>query len=93
MVEFAESAAALREGAAENPGPDLIVLDIMLPRLSGSELCARLRTDGDWTPILMLTTESSEEMKAQGKAAGATGWMVKPFDPQTLLAVIGKVLA
>jgi two-component system chemotaxis response regulator CheY len=43
-------------------------------------------------PILILTTESSDSMKAQGKAAGATGWIVKPFDPQKLLEVVGKVL-
>ena len=45
------------------------------------------------TPILMLTTESSDDMKVQGKAAGATGWMVKPFDPHKLLEVVKKVLA
>jgi two-component system chemotaxis response regulator CheY len=44
------------------------------------------------TPILVLTTESSDEMKLAGRAAGATGWMVKPFDPARLLEVIGKVL-
>jgi two-component system chemotaxis response regulator CheY len=44
------------------------------------------------TPILMLTTESGDAMKAQGKAAGATGWLVKPFDPAKLLEVVKKVL-
>jgi two-component system, chemotaxis family, chemotaxis protein CheY len=44
------------------------------------------------TPILMLTTEASEEMKKLGRAAGATGWLVKPFDPEKLLAVVKKVL-
>ncbi len=44
------------------------------------------------TPILMLTTESSDAMKAQGRAAGATGWLVKPFDPQKLLEVVRKVI-
>jgi fatty-acyl-CoA synthase len=44
------------------------------------------------TPILVLTTESSDEMKQAGRAAGATGWMVKPFDPARLLEVIGRVL-
>jgi two-component system, chemotaxis family, chemotaxis protein CheY len=43
-------------------------------------------------PILMLTTEASEEMKKLGRAAGATGWLVKPFDPEKLLAVVKKVL-
>ena len=44
------------------------------------------------TPILLLTTESSDAMKQQGRAAGATGWLVKPFDPATLLEVVQKVL-
>jgi two-component system chemotaxis response regulator CheY len=44
------------------------------------------------TPILMLTTEASDEMKAKGRAAGATGWLVKPFDPPRLLEVVRKVL-
>jgi two-component system chemotaxis response regulator CheY len=44
------------------------------------------------TPILMLTTESSDAMKSQGRAAGATGWLVKPFDPQKLLEVVRKVI-
>jgi two-component system chemotaxis response regulator CheY len=44
------------------------------------------------TPILMLTTESGDDMKAKGKAAGATGWLVKPFDPQKLLEVVKKVI-
>ena len=44
------------------------------------------------TPILMLTTESSDSMKAQGRAAGATGWLVKPFDPQKLVEVVKKVI-
>jgi two-component system chemotaxis response regulator CheY len=43
-------------------------------------------------PILMLTTESSDAMKSQGKAAGATGWLVKPFDPQKLVEVVKKVI-
>jgi two-component system chemotaxis response regulator CheY len=42
------------------------------------------------TPIIMLTTESSDEIKSRGKAAGATGWMVKPFDPNRLLEIVGK---
>jgi two-component system chemotaxis response regulator CheY len=44
------------------------------------------------TPILMLTTEAGDDMKAKGKAAGATGWLVKPFDPQKLLDVVKKVI-
>ena len=45
------------------------------------------------TPIVMLTTESSDDMKQQGRAAGATGWMVKPFDPNKLIAVLGKLMS
>jgi two-component system chemotaxis response regulator CheY len=45
-----------------------------------------------FTPILMLTTESQQEKKVEGKAAGATGWIVKPFNPEQLLQVVGKVV-
>ena len=73
---------------------DLIITDVNMPRMNGIELVARLRQLDSYrhTPILMLTTESSAEKKAQGKAAGATGWIVKPFDPDQLISVISRVL-
>ncbi|MGE5115069.1 MAG: response regulator [Betaproteobacteria bacterium] len=73
---------------------DLVLADQNMPRLDGIGLTRRLREQPKFraTPILILTTESSEQMKQAGRAAGATGWMVKPFDPAKLLEVIGKVI-
>ncbi|MEK7843696.1 MAG: response regulator, partial [Pseudomonadota bacterium] len=72
----------------------LILTDLNMPRMDGLTLIKSLRSLPRYrtAPILMLTTESSDVMKAQGRAAGATGWMVKPFDPKRLLEVIKKVL-
>lgn len=73
---------------------DLILTDQNMPRMDGLTLIRTLRTLPQFisTPILMLTTESSDDVKMQGKSAGATGWIVKPFDPHKLLEVIKKVL-
>jgi two-component system, chemotaxis family, chemotaxis protein CheY len=73
---------------------DLVLTDQNMPRMDGLTLVAQLRAKPGYqrTPILMLTTESSDAMKQAGRAAGATGWMVKPFDPLKLLNVIAKVL-
>lgn len=73
---------------------DLVLTDQNMPRMDGLTLVRQLRGQERFrsTPILVLTTESSDEMKQAGRAAGATGWMVKPFDPARLLEVIGKVL-
>jgi two-component system chemotaxis response regulator CheY len=73
---------------------DLIVTDLNMPIMDGITFMANARAlpATKYTPILMLTTESQPEMKQKGKAAGATGWLVKPFDPPKLLAVIAKVL-
>lgn len=73
---------------------DLILTDQNMPRMDGVTLVKNLRAlpQHSKTPILILTTESTDEMKAQGRAAGATGWLVKPFDPQKLIEVVRKVL-
>jgi len=73
---------------------DLVISDINMPNMDGIALIKELRKlpDFKFTPILMLTTESSAEKKSEGKSAGATGWIVKPFNPDQLLATIGKVL-
>jgi two-component system, chemotaxis family, chemotaxis protein CheY len=75
-------------------GVSLILTDQNMPRMDGLTLIKSLRTLPQYasTPILMLTTESSDTMKAQGRAAGATGWLVKPFDPQKLIEVVRKVI-
>ena len=73
---------------------DLVLTDQNMPIMDGLTLIANLRSLGSYqsVPILMLTTESSDEMKAKGKAAGANGWLVKPFDPKRLIEVVQKVI-
>jgi two-component system chemotaxis response regulator CheY len=73
---------------------DLVLTDQNMPIMDGLTLIKHLRELGSYktVPILMLTTESSDEMKAKGKAAGANGWLVKPFDPKRLIEVVQKVI-
>lgn len=73
---------------------DLVLTDQNMPRMDGISLTKKLRESPQFktTPILMLTTESSDQMKQAGRAAGATGWLVKPFDPTKLIEVIQKVI-
>jgi two-component system chemotaxis response regulator CheY len=73
---------------------DLVLTDQNMPIMDGLTLIKNLRDLGSYqkVPILMLTTESSDEMKAKGKAAGANGWLVKPFDPKRLIEVVQKVI-
>ena len=73
---------------------NLVLTDQNMPRMDGLALIKQLRELPTYakTPILMLTTESSDEMKAKGRAAGANGWLVKPFDPQRLIEVVKKVI-
>ncbi len=72
----------------------LVLTDQNMPRMDGLTLIKNLRALPQYasSPILMLTTESSDAMKSQGRAAGATGWLVKPFDPQKLIEVVRKVI-
>ena len=72
----------------------LVLTDQNMPRMDGITLTKRLRENPKFkvTPILILTTESSDQMKQSGRAAGATGWLVKPFDPPKLLEVVKKVI-
>jgi two-component system chemotaxis response regulator CheY len=74
---------------------NLVVTDVHMPKMDGISLVTELRALSTYrfTPILVLTTESAADMKSKGKAAGATGWIVKPFDPERLLATIDRVLA
>ena len=73
---------------------DIVVTDLNMPEMDGITLIKELRrlTAYKFTPILMLTTESAMEKKKEGKEAGATGWIVKPFNPDVLLKTIAKVL-
>lgn len=92
VVEAADGEAALAY-AREHP-VDLVLADVNMPKLDGIRLVAALRMLPAYqlTPLLLLTTESSPERKQQGKQAGATGWMVKPFNPDQLLATLERVL-
>ena len=76
-------------------GADVIITDINMPKLDGFGFIERVREDADYraTPILVLTTESDPEKRARAREAGATGWIVKPFNPEKLLDVIRKVAA
>jgi two-component system chemotaxis response regulator CheY len=73
---------------------DLVIADVNMPNMDGITLVKSLRDQADYKfiPILMLTTESQESKRQQGKVAGATGWIVKPFNPEQLLNVVKKVL-
>ena len=71
---------------------DAVISDVNMPIMDGITLIRELRglPDYKFTPLLMLTTESGLDKKVEGKAAGATGWIVKPFNPDQLLAVLKK---
>ena len=86
-----QEALDLAKGAT---GVDLVLSDVNMPRLDGIGLVQALRELDTYkhVPILMLTTESAGERKNAGKQAGATGWIVKPFNPDQLLSTIKKVL-
>jgi two-component system chemotaxis response regulator CheY len=73
---------------------DMLITDLNMPHLDGIGLIKGVRggTINRMIPIIMLTTESQDSRKAEGKAAGATGWIIKPFKPEQLIAVIKKVL-
>jgi len=92
VVEAEDGQDALNK--AKSAQFDLIVTDVNMPIMDGITFIRNLRGDANYkfTPMLMLTTESAGDKKAEGKAAGATGWIVKPFNPDQLLSVVSKVL-
>lgn len=73
---------------------DVVITDINMPVMDGIEFIKNVRSSGDYQslPILILTTETSQEKRDQGRAAGGTGWIVKPFDPEKLISVIHRVV-
>jgi len=73
---------------------DAIISDVNMPNMDGLTMISEIRKlpQFRFTPILMLTTESGDNKKQEGRKAGATGWIVKPFNPDKLIAVINKVL-
>ena len=92
VTEAEDGAVAL--GLARQGKYRVVLADVNMPNMDGITLVRNLRTlpDYKFTPLLMLTTESTPEKKAEGKAAGATGWLVKPFNPEQLIATSQKVL-
>ncbi len=85
-----EDGLAKMNGAEVN----MIITDLNMPKLDGIGFIKKVRADPKtkFIPIIMLTTESQAEKKQEGKSAGATGWIVKPFKPEQLLDVVKKVL-
>jgi two-component system chemotaxis response regulator CheY len=92
VIEAADGVDALEY--ARNNSVNLVLTDVNMPRMDGISLVRELRqlSAYKFTPMLMLTTEAEPDKKIQGKQAGATGWLVKPFNPEKLLATIAKVL-
>ena len=76
-------------------GADVVITDINMPRMDGFGFIEGMRADPNHrtTPVLVLTTESDAEKKARARAAGATGWIVKPFDPAKLVDAVRRVAA
>jgi two-component system chemotaxis response regulator CheY len=73
---------------------DIVITDINMPVMDGIQFIRQIRSSGTHNslPILILTTETSQDKRDQGRAAGGTGWIVKPFDPEKLIQVIHKVV-
>jgi len=85
-----EGVEALRMAREEKP--DLIILDLMLPGLSGEEICRRLRDEGSRIPVIMLTAKTTLEDKVYGLGIGADDYVVKPFSPQEVVARVRTIL-
>jgi|SRR5688572_8462785 two-component system, chemotaxis family, chemotaxis protein CheY len=92
VVEAVDGQEAL--DFARKESVDLVISDVNMPRMDGIRLVSELRGLSSYrlTPLLLLTTESSQEKKMEGKKAGATGWIVKPFNPTQLLATLNRLL-
>lgn len=92
VIEGSDGQDAL--GKVSGKSVNLVVTDLNMPVMDGITLIKELRKIANFkfTPILMLTTESQDSKKQEGKSAGATGWLVKPFNPDQLLQVVAKVV-
>ncbi len=92
VIEAVDGADALEKMG--NNKVDMLITDLNMPNLDGIGLIKEVRTKPEYkfAPIILLTTESSGDKKMEGKQAGATGWIVKPFKPDQLLSVVKKVL-
>jgi len=93
VVEAVDGVDALKKLNGDNP-VHMMITDLNMPNMDGIELIKNVRANAKYRfmPIIMLTTESQEGRKQEGKTAGATGWIVKPFKPEQLVGVIKKVL-
>ncbi|MGM0470829.1 MAG: response regulator [Bacillota bacterium] len=82
----------LQDNSSRRNRPDMIITDINMPRMDGIEFISEVKSQSKFKfiPILVLTTESQDKMKQQGKKAGAAGWLVKPFKPEQLITVVKK---
>lgn len=89
-VAEAEDGLAALEWLAANDRPDLMITDINMPRMDGFDLVETVRSQGSYgdMPILVLSTESSDDKVDRARQAGADGWIVKPFDPAQLVSAI-----
>ena len=94
VKQYLKAQEALDEIVSEAVKPGLIITDLNMPEMNGLEFLAELRKEdaGKKIPVLMLTTETKDELKQQGKALGLTGWIVKPFNPSQLQMAIKRVL-
>ena len=92
MVEAKDGADAL--AAVETIRADMVITDVNMPEMDGLRLVRALRELRQYrfTPILVLTTESGADIKQRGREAGASGWLVKPFDPEQLRQTVQQVL-
>lgn len=92
VVQAVDGVEALE--LAKTAKADLVLTDVNMPRMDGISLVRELRALSAYkfVPMLVLTTEAGQETKVRGKEAGATGWIVKPFNPEQLLATIARVL-
>jgi DNA-binding response OmpR family regulator len=90
VLEAQDGPSAL--ATAQREGPDLVLLDVNLPRLNGFEVLKRIRAEGSRVPVLMLTVRSAEEDQVQGLDLGADDYLTKPFSPRTLLARVRALL-
>jgi two-component system chemotaxis response regulator CheY len=93
-VELAEDGLDGLDRLGKGVQPDVIITDVNMPRLDGLGFIERARENyARATPILVLTTESEPALKARARAAGATGWIVKPFNPAQLIEAVQRVAA
>jgi two-component system, chemotaxis family, chemotaxis protein CheY len=92
VTEAIDAASALQLTNSANF--DLVITDVNMPGMNGLELVRQLRQQVSLKtkPILVLTTEAGADKKSLGRQAGATGWIIKPFDPQSLLEILPRVL-